>query len=174
MGVTRQSFPKENAADLTAFFGEFDLDANGVPTAAWQRDNLTRVVCPWRLSLSWDTTKTASGILCHKKVAISLTEVLDDLWQKHQQSQAQIDQSRLNLYGGCYEFRRKRGLSGISLHAYGAAIDLDPEHNPLGKKWQPNTGMMPDIAIETFQAAGWKWGGTFSGRKDPMHFQATS
>lgn len=124
--------------------------------------------------LSWDTSKVATAIRCHKKVAPSLREILAELWSKHGEDQARIERSRLHLYGGCYEFRRIRGANGVSLHSYGAAIDWDPDHNPLGKLWKANTGMMSEITIQVFTDAGWKWGGKFKKRKDPMHFQAAA
>jgi hypothetical protein len=51
--------------------------------------------------------------------------------------------------------------------------DLDPDRNPLGKPWQADNGMMPELVVAPFKAAGWKWGGRFKNRKDCMHFQAT-
>jgi hypothetical protein len=80
----------------------------------------------------------------------------------------------MHLYGGTYNYRRISGSSNLSLHAFGAAIDLDPDHNPLGMPWRADAGMMPMEVVEIFEAEGWKWGGRFQSRKDCMHFQATS
>jgi hypothetical protein len=60
----------------------------------------------------------------------------------------------------------------LSLHAWGAAIDLDPDYNPVGWAWRRDAGMIPMAVVELFEAAGWRWGGQFKGRKDCMHFQA--
>ena len=38
----------------------------------------------------------------------------------------------------------------------GAAIDLDTEHNPLGRAWRPEAGMMPMLVVALFEGAGWK------------------
>ena len=174
MSVAKSVWPSETPVELAKFFGNIEVDSEGMPTQKWLDDHLALVKCPWTLVLSWDHSKTASGIKCNKLVAASLAAVLDEIWVRHQKNASLIAQSRLHLYGGCFEFRRKRGLAGLSMHSYGAAIDLDPEGNPLGATWQPGTGMMSDIAIAVFKEAGWKWGGDFKGRKDPMHFQATS
>ena len=56
----------------------------------------------------------------------------------------------------------------------GATIDLDPEHNRLGQRWLPDSGMMPEEVVAIFEAEGGKWGGRFQSRADCMHFQATS
>jgi hypothetical protein len=38
---------------------------------------------------------------------------------------------RLDVFGGCYNLRKMRGGSAWSDHAFGAAVDLDPERNSL-------------------------------------------
>ena len=78
----------------------------------------------------------------------------------------------MHLYGGCYNFRLIKNSNRLSCHAWGAAIDLDPEKNPLGVKYDESKGMMPRAVINIFEAEGWKWGGRFTKRPDCMHFQA--
>lgn len=79
----------------------------------------------------------------------------------------------MDLFGGCYNYRRVSGRSQLSVHSWGAAIDLDPVNNPLGKKWRPDSGMMPEQVVAIFRAEGWRWGGDFT-RPDCMHFEAIS
>lgn len=38
---------------------------------------------------------------------------------------------RLDVFGGCYNLRKMRGGTSWSDHAFGAAVDLDPERNSL-------------------------------------------
>ena len=92
----------------------------------------------------------------------------------HYGSLTEVKKARMHLYGGCYEFRNIGGSHKLSLHSYGAAIDIDPENNPRDKKYQEGVGMMPRAVVDIFEAQGWKWGGNFSTRPDCMHFQATS
>jgi hypothetical protein len=80
----------------------------------------------------------------------------------------------MHLTGGVYNFRQISGSARLSLHSYGAAIDLDPAGNPLGRAWLADAGMMPLPVVAIFEAAEWKWGGRFKSRKDCMHFQATA
>lgn len=42
-----------------------------------------------------------------------------------------IRELRLDVYGGCFNNRPIRGGSRPSLHAWGIAIDMDPERNTL-------------------------------------------
>ena len=68
-----------------------------------------------------------------------------------------------------YNVRRVRGGTAMSIHSYGAAIDINPAQNPLG-----NT-LITDLPSNTAQIAakyGLGWGGSWSGRKDAMHFSA--
>ena len=70
-------------------------------------------------------------------------------------------------YGGIYAKRSKRGQRGfISTHAWGIAVDLEPQKYPLG-----STERFPDSVVECFSDAGFFYGGDFSGRSDPMHWQ---
>jgi len=78
----------------------------------------------------------------------------------------------LDLFGGCYQYRRIGGSAKLSTHAWGAGIDLDPDFNPRYHPWNPKTGI-PNAVIEAFMAEGWTWGGRFH-TPDPMHFQCTS
>lgn len=74
-------------------------------------------------------------------------------------------------YVGVYNFRLKRGGSSYSLHAYGAAIDLDADDNMFRDSW-PMQADMPLEIMECFARESWIAAGMFWGY-DPMHFQAT-
>ena len=68
--------------------------------------------------------KPVRTVRCHRKVAESLGRVLAEI--------AQGPARRvLERYAGCYNNRPMRNGSLPSLHARGAAIDLDPDDNPV-------------------------------------------
>lgn len=69
--------------------------------------------------------------------------------------------------GGAFNFRKITGGSRLSLHAYGIAIDWDPEHNPRQK---PLKRTLPDWWYEIWGAHGWSDGRRFP-TPDPMHVQ---
>lgn len=77
---------------------------------------------------------------------------------------------------GCFAPRLKRASTELSVHAFGAAIDLDASRNPLqvncpiGDPRRSNFEL-PNAVIEIWKAEGWFWGGDFKTRFDPMHFQ---
>lgn len=102
-------------------------------------------------------------IRCHRLVAQSLGRVLAKL--------ATVAPDVLRSYAGCFNFRPVRGGSSYSLHAWGAAIDLDPDHNGDKTHW-PTRASMPIEVMEAFAREGWLPAGAFWHR-DAMHFQAT-
>lgn len=71
----------------------------------------------------------------------------------------------LKTFDGCFNIRAKRGLSSMSLHSWGIAIDINAFENGLGK--DPK---MSKELVQCFTDAGFDWGGTWT-RKDGMHFQ---
>jgi hypothetical protein len=75
---------------------------------------------------------------------------------------------------GCFAPRPKRVNGDLSIHSWGAAVDINSDTNPL----TPVGGIMvcdiPTAWIAAFKDQGFTWGGEFSGRKDPMHFQFCS
>lgn len=77
-------------------------------------------------------------------------------------------------YDGCWNVRKKRGLSSLSIHAFGMAIDLNASHNPLGltaaqcsaKGLKPFTPAFIECSRK-FVDCGADW----TTRPDGMHFQ---
>jgi hypothetical protein len=77
------------------------------------------------------------------------------------------------------------GTGTWSNHAYGLAVDINPRENPYvgcGQSNDPTAqsyrnrgrkrpGMIGGRTVRAFAAAGWEWGGSWSGdTKDYMHF----
>jgi hypothetical protein len=71
----------------------------------------------------------------------------------------------LKTWDGCFNIRKKRGLSSMSLHSWGAAFDVNAAWNGLGKEPQLSAAF-----VKCFTDAGFDWGGVWK-RKDGMHFQ---
>lgn len=165
------TWPRENPEQIEAFYGPLSLGTDGRPTRKWEADHLVSFTPPYPLALAWDPTRRASRVTCHKKVADGLGRIFDAILG-HYGTAERVARARMHLYGGCYAFRRISGRTALSLHAYGAAVDLDPSANPLGKAYDPAAGMMPAAVVEIFEAEGWTWGGRFRTRPDCMHFQA--
>jgi len=108
--------------------------------------------------------KPVKVIRCHKKVADSLKRVFTAISKGPHRA-------ILGQYAGCYNNRAMRGGSTPSLHARGAAVDLDPDRNGNHVSW-PTAANMPLEVMEEFAKEGWRAAGAFWSR-DAMHFQAT-
>ena len=80
------------------------------------------------------------------------------------------------------------GSGNWSNHAYGHAIDLNPNENPYvgcGAVYDPRSrpyvdrshlrkGMVTPAVVRAFRSIGWGWGGDWTGdTKDYMHFSTT-
>ncbi|HEU4889190.1 MAG TPA: M15 family metallopeptidase [Thermoanaerobaculia bacterium] len=74
--------------------------------------------------------------------------------------------STISSYGGGFAYRPAAGTSFLSSHAYGVAIDLNSKQNPRG-----TPGRMDPRLVEIFEKHGFAWGGDYTGRTDPMHFE---
>jgi hypothetical protein len=169
--LSKQNWPREwIPGDLDNFYGD-PRGTAGRADPTWVQQNLTTIVPPWAMR---SDGSAVPRITIHKKCADSLTRILNAIWEFTGRDPAKIKAAHLDEFDGSYNFRMNvNSPSKLSLHAYGAAIDLAAAENPNGKPWRPDGRMLPHWAIDAFLAEGWCWGGDFSATPDAMHFQAT-
>lgn len=112
----------------------------------------------------WDVpTELEIGVIpkklyCNKDLVGPLSKAFKDL----------IDTGHVNelkTFDGCFNIRKKRGLSSMSLHSWGIAIDVNAFENGLNQVPKLSAGF-----VKCFTDNGFEWGGTWQ-RKDGMHFQ---
>lgn len=88
-----------------------------------------------------------------------------------------------------FNCRQTTGGSSWSQHAYGLAVDINPDQNPYvkGDTVLPKAGrryldrdrvrkgmiVRPGPVTRAFRRIGWYWGGDWSSLDDWMHFSAT-
>jgi hypothetical protein len=148
-------WPKPDQASLRAFYGE-----------PGDESNLVMIDFPYPMFYGGiRVTRTR----VHRKCAASLLRVLTAIRDlipllPHVKDEAED-------YGGIFNNRNKRGGSTKSLHAWGAAIDLDADDNTFRDSW-PMKADMPLEIMECFAREGWLPAGAFWGY-DAMHMQAT-
>jgi hypothetical protein len=154
-------WPRDRAgqAEMRAFYGQ-----PGKPP-------VKKVRCPWTLRLAWNTRETVSHIGCHAKVAGSVEKVLQRVHAHY--GDAELKRLRLDLWGGCFANRKKRGGTSWSTHAWAVALDWDPTRNQL--KWGRGRASLDHTAYDfwwrTWEAEGWISLGR-SRNYDWMHVQA--
>jgi hypothetical protein len=68
------------------------------------------------------------------------------------------------------EIAGKKGTGKLSNHSSGTAIDINPDLHPLGGE-----GTVPahkrSALLQKAASLGLRWGGSYPGRKDEMHFE---
>jgi len=157
-------WPQETQSALTAFYGRHGEKDGFTPP-------LERVACPWTLKLAWNQNVTVSAISIHERCAESLARALERVHAEY--GPDELARLGLDLYGGSYNPRRKRGGSSWSTHAWAIAIDWDPSHNKL--RWGADRARMAGRDYlawwEAWEAEGWVSLGR-SRNFDWMHVQA--
>lgn len=144
--------------DMQAFYGK-------------PGENLATFEIPYPLRLSWDKGTIVRKMTLNRKCGPSAVKVLEEVERTY--NEAERRNLGLDLFGGSYNNRTMRGGTAISTHAYGIAIDFDPERNGLNTK-APQARLSHADAIPFWQA--WEREGWVSlGRArnfDFMHVQA--
>ena len=112
----------------------------------------------WDVPGHFEIGAVPKRLYCNKDLVGPLSQAFTNLL-----SRGKI--SELKTWDGCFNIRKKRGLSSMSLHSWGIAIDVNAAWNGLGK-----TPTLSPEFVKCFTDAGFDWGGTWT-RKDGMHFQ---
>jgi hypothetical protein len=105
-------------------------------------DYLVTIPLPYPMRLSWDTNTFIYKMRCHRLIAQKLLNVFNDI-QTHY-GIVQIQKLGIDLFGGCFSFRKMRGGSDYSRHSWGIAIDLDPARNGLKTSWSRSQFSKPE------------------------------
>jgi hypothetical protein len=81
------------------------------------------------MRIAWDTKTKVTRMRCHKDVAKNFEAVFNDLLAHY--GYEKLVELGIDLFGGCFNFRKMRGGSSYSKHSWGIAVDLDPARNTL-------------------------------------------
>jgi len=163
----------------------------------WRAANIVSMELPYLMRLAWDPETKVSKIAIHRDCVTDLTKILAEVWHEcridakksttapeglsardltkfwDEQTYKVVGRYGLDLYGGAFNFRKKRGTKwwgarALSTHSWGCAIDIDPEHNGMGNA----NYRMPAWVIQIFEKYGWVAGARWKGKGvDAMHFQ---
>lgn len=140
-------------------------------------------------------------LVCHKDIASSLSSIFKELYNNKYPIQKMY---LVDDYGAddiasaaanntsCFNFRISAGDGGgLSRHAYGKAIDINPLYNPYVwtdaqgvQRCDPSNGSeyvdrskdypykldADDLCVKIFKKYGFQWGGDWKYEKDYMHF----
>jgi len=151
-----------NQRDVDTFYGNPRGSDHSQVNEHWYAANIVYVVPPFEITYEGRPVKR---IPMHRKCAASFARVLDQYKLVYGCMKPVLP------YGGSFNYRLIRGGNTLSMHAYGCAIDVDVERNPMGHLSQYGFHAKSPLVL-AFKAEGWTWGGDFVSRPDPMHFQA--
>ena len=148
------------SAQLIKKYGDPRID-----TVLWERANMTLYDVP--LDLEQLNPAIPKRIYCHRDFAPTLNAWLNEL------ARTELIKE-IKTFDGCWNVRTKRGLSSLSIHAFGCAVDFNASHNPLGFTYQQciDKGLQPFspmfiMASRQFVDCGADW----TSRPDGMHYQ---
>ena len=159
------------------------------------RDLRVLTVRPW----GFDGSIRNGTLIVHRDVAQRLVGVFRRLYEARFPIRRIVP---VDAYGGsdfrsieadntsAFNCRYVDGTRRWSEHAYGRAIDVNPIENPYvsssgrvshpaSRSYVRRTPVRQGMAVEdgtlarAFDAAGWGWGGRWSGARDYQHFSAS-
>lgn len=90
---------------------------------------LTTIDLPYPMRIAWDIDSTVKTMRCHKLVANNFKSVFNSILIHY--GYDKLKDLGIDLYGGCFNYRKMRGGSAMSMHSWGIAVDLDPARNTL-------------------------------------------
>lgn len=82
---------------------------------------------PYAMRIAWDTSKVINKFSCHELVHDAFLGMFQDTLKHYGINAVKV--MGLDLFGGCLNYREKRGGKSLSLHSWGIALDLDPARN---------------------------------------------
>lgn len=148
----------------------------------WEKENIVHITPPYRMTFAGKPIKT---VRVHRHCAESLLRVFNNLLESATMidrfnPQKVLDTSGVSIFGGVVQYRLMRGGNQLSIHSYGAAIDLDPARNAMFDR-TPNFANYGWV-LAAFAKEGWRWGGDWNRNglssdernADGMHWQATA
>jgi hypothetical protein len=119
---------------------------------------LEKYMVVWDVPTELEIGFIPKKVYCNKDMVVPLSQAFKNLISTEYVKE-------LKTWDGCFQIRKKRGLSSMSLHSWGIAVDVNASWNALGAQPTLSKGF-----VKCFTDAGFEWGGTWT-RKDGMHFQ---
>ena len=139
-------------------------------------------------------------LICHKDIADDLLAIFQELYKVAYPIERMVlideyeadDEASMRANNtSAFNFRRASGMSRLSSHSTGMAIDINPLYNPLVKHRQGQTKVYPataaaymdrekyfpykiekgDLCYRLFKKYGFSWGGDWRSSKDYQHFE---
>jgi hypothetical protein len=131
---------------------------------------LVTILLPYPMRLAWDTESVVNKMRCHKLVSGRFLAVFNEILREY--GYEKIKELGIDLFGGCFNFRKMRGGDDWSKHSWGIAIDLHPAANSLKIPYSKSLFSKPEYKKlhEIFEKHGFINLGKTKGY-DSMHWE---
>lgn len=156
-------WPRQNEAELTAFFGRHGVRDGYTPPMA-------KVELPMTMYLYGDKSQPLRSISVHTRIAEPYQRVVERIWGFYNEDQDELDQTGWTKFDGCYNPRPMRNGTAWSMHAWAIATDHDQDRNRL--QWGRSKFWMPEEIFDLYETEGFMSLGRYR-NADGMHLQAT-
>ena len=156
------AWPHDDTNAKNAYYGNF-LDKG------WSDVNLVHMFPPF--TMYYEKQPLGHGLLVHKLIVNALQAAFGQIWDKCNHDQKQVDATGASDWGGCFNIRAIAGSNSYSNHSWACAVDISPSTN--GFRYDASTTLAHPV-IDAFKRQGFRWGGDYHGRTDPMHFEAVT
>lgn len=120
--------------------------------------NLQRNMVVWDVPTELEVGVIPKKLYCNKDLIPALTKAFQNLKDSGAYN-------FLKTFDGCFNIRKMRGLTSMSIHSWGLALDFNAFENQLNQ-----VPKMHPLIVKCFKDAGFDWGGDWK-RLDGMHFQ---
>lgn len=94
--------------------------------------SLVRFISPFPLQIAWGDRPWIYSFPVHEIMHGPITKAFNEIFDCY--GLDNINQLGIDQFGGCYNYRKMRGGSSWSKHAWAIAVDLDPARNGLRTK----------------------------------------
>lgn len=158
------ALPVESNAAMTAFYGSPSAKPAYLDWFSFPHPQ-TRLYTRTGTLLADRAGDERLDHMCHRLLIGRLTAALGEIYARL--GREEFERQGWHVYGGCHNYREKRGGSTLSTHAWGIAIDVNPNENTL----RSATTSFSGLAVDIMESWGFLSGGRAWGR-DWMHFQA--
>lgn len=156
MTIVPYNFPPPNGmAEVKARYGDFTFHeqsgGNVMIDGSWMHDNLV---------VLHNVAGTGLNIQLHRLIAPLFEVTMEEALKA-------APGYKIRMMGGhCARHQLHNPKFPLSIHSWGAAVDLNWDTNPLGQA----TCDFPQPFLDAFAFRGWTYGIKFA-TKDPMHWQ---
>ena len=160
----------DGLGEIIEFYGAPDADGDLKPDPGWEQRNIVGMRLPFPMRLSWGTHQVINWVRVHKKCSEAMMGALEAF--RDAVGADIIESNAWDRFGGLYHVRMKGGSkTEYSMHAWGAALDINPHLGAMGE-----VPAQPTELVDAFELSGSEWGGDWptiypGAPFDGMHWQ---